>query len=254
MLRAIARSVNGEHPSVDLEPWEAMSRLLGERMQVKVPFAEFLAEKVSIATLRVRRDFTHLLTLVQASAVEHSFQRPSVPDGVLMATLADYAHVHALAADAFQAAQEEGITPADREMAAVVEELSTPEEGEAGDTPVSQAAICRHLKLSKSVVSYRVRRLLRLGYLSNLETAKGRPHMLVLGSPLPDQVPPLPDPCDMAKYLLEAGRPELVDPWVDPMTGQAHNCWEHLGDGADFDSSHPVPTRTLLSLQSYPRI
>ena len=71
-------------------------------------------------TLRIRRDFTQLLSLIKASAIEHRFQRPEAAPGLLTSTLADYAMVYALAADVFKAAQGEGITDDDRRCVAAV--------------------------------------------------------------------------------------------------------------------------------------
>jgi hypothetical protein len=228
VLGAIAARVNGAKPAVDVVPWHAFSRLLGSPAEVEVPFSYYLAERISTAALRIRRDFTHLLTLIQASAVEYRYQRPRTQDGRLIATVADYAHVYLLAKDAFEEAQEEGITRADREMIAAAEQLTTPDGGKPGEKPVTQATIRSHLRLSKSQVSYRINRLIGLGYLANLEQRKGKPQQIVLGAPLPEKVPPLPSPCEVAQWLVETGRSDLVMPWVDPVDGTVHNCTDHL--------------------------
>jgi len=232
ILQAIARSVNGDRLQIDLAPWHAMSRLLGEPAQVQVLFSQWLASKVSVTTLRIRRDFTHLLSLIQASAIEHRFQRPLAPDGSILANVADYAIVHSLAADLFRAVQGEGITQADRDTREKVVELS-----QAGERPVSQAELRQRLVVSKAVVSHRVNRLLKLDYLVNLETQRGRPAKLVPGAPLPEEVPPLPSPCNLARHLLATGRIDLVQPWVDPLTGQSHDCWAHL---ENYIAAQPV--------------
>ena len=112
-------------------------------------------------------------------------------------------------------------------------DLSSSAGGELGDSPVSQAAVRDHLKLSKSSASYRVRRLLRLGYLANLAD-KGEPMQLVPGTPLPDKPAPLPTPCDLAAHLIAMGRDELVQPFINPVTGEAHNCRIHLGLETSF--------------------
>jgi len=106
--------------------------------------------------------------------------------------------------------------------------LTTPQGGKSGDKPVSQAAIRTNLRLSKSQTSYRANRLLKMGYLSNLENQGGKPHKLVPGAPLPEEVPPLPSPCELSTHLLGRGRLDLVGPWVDPVSGAVHNCWDHI--------------------------
>jgi hypothetical protein len=228
ILGVIAANVNGNRKNIDMTCWHALSRLLGTTVDVKVPYSQYLAEHVAIKAMRIRRDFTHLLTLIQASAVEYQFQRDKTPEGIIIATVADYAHIYSLVKDVFQAAQEEGITKADRGMVTAVEKMTTPAGGKPGDTPISQAAIRAYLALSKSTVSYRVNRLLGLGYLVNLETQKNKPQKVVPGAPLPEEVPPLPSPCQVSEWLIENGMANLIRPWIDPITGESHNCTDHL--------------------------
>ena len=104
---------------------------------------------------------------------------------------------------------------------------------EAGENPVSQAKLVGHLEASKAAVSYRVRRLVRLGYLANLEEQRGRPYKLVPGAPLPERVPPLPEPCVLAQHLLDSGQEDLIQVWVDPVSG------EHVNAGPSAPPSSP---------------
>lgn len=224
ILAEIAKRESGDEiPVPDLKPWHALTLVLGEPVDVIIPFGVFLARAISTSALRMRRDFTHLLTLIKASAVEYQYQRARSSDNRILATVADYAHVHALVDEVFQAAQEEGVTKPDRDMVACVEHL-TSENGQ----PISQSKIRDYLKLSKSQVSYRVNRLLDLGYLTNSEKRKGQPHQIMPGSPLPEKVPALPSPCQIAEYLVQIGREDLIVPWVNPVTGIPHSCYGHL--------------------------
>lgn len=163
---------------------------------------------------------------------------------------ADYGHVYALVGEAFRAAQAEGIVKADRDMVAAAGELSTPPNGKPGERPVSQAALRAHLKLSKSTASYRVKRLLASGYLANLEENKGRAMKLVPGAPLPDEPAPLPSPCELAEHLVRMGRPELVNPFMDPVTGAVHDCRQHI---AEIDWAEIQPLSSPLNLEPCPR-
>lgn len=198
---------------------------MGDPVDVEVFFGEFLGEHLATNTLRLRRDFTHLLTLIQASAVLYQFQRARGPDGRIRANLADYAHVWELASEVFVAAQGEGVTEADRRMVAAIMKLSTPPDGKIGDHGVSQAEVIAHTGLTKKPVSYRVRRLLNEGYLVNLNADKrGSPHRLIPGAPLPEETPPLPPPGALADYLIANGQGFLVTPWVSPLTGENCDC------------------------------
>jgi biotin operon repressor len=228
ILKSIAAHFNGSRNIIDLTPWHALSKVLGSPTDVEVPFAVYLAENISDSALRIRRDFTQLLTLIQASAVEYKYQRKQSSTGRTIATMADYAHVYNLADAAFQAAQEDGITEADRKMVSVVERLTTPIGGKPGEEPVSQAKIAEKTKMSKGQISYRVKRLITAGYLANQETAKGKPHKLVPGAALPDKVPPLPTPGQLSEWLIQNNMADLIIPWVNPISGAIHNCANYL--------------------------
>jgi hypothetical protein len=243
ILKSIAEHFIGSIKNIDLAPWHALSKILGSPIDAEIPFAGYLSEEVSASALRIRRDFTHLLSLIQASAIEYQYQRSRSSTGRITATVADYAHVYTLAKDTFQAAQEDGITGADRDMVAAVMLLTTSANGKPGDKPVSQADIAENKKMSKSQVSYRVNRLLKAGYLANQETVKGKPHKLVPGAALPDKVPPLPTPGQLSEWLIKNDRTDLIIPWVNPISGAVHNCANYLSEPREL-SIAPCQNRT----------
>ena len=223
ILQSIALDAEGATKAPDLQIWQEFSRLMGEPADVTIPFASWLGDRVSIGTLRIRRDFTQFLNFIRACALEYRCQRHQLPGGTIQATVADYAMVHALVADLFEAAQGEGVTELDRLFLKAVTE-STEQHGRAP----SQADLVRHMNASKGAVSHRVNRLQRLGYLENHEERKGRAAQLALGTPPPDSVPPLPDPCELSAYVINGDLQELVQPWVNPISGESHDCREHL--------------------------
>ena len=229
ILTHIAQSANGIRPDVDLDKWHALSRALSEPTDVIIAYAEWLSDSISTTTLRIRRDFTQLLTLIKACAVEHRFQRTTTSNGTIIATVADYAMVHSLIADVFRAAQGEGVTQADRDMVKAVETLSKDASDKIGAKSISQAELIQHTNQPKSTVSYRAKRLLSLGYLVNLETGKGKPHKLVPGTTLPDEAKALPSPCELSEHLFNINQTELIKPWTDPVNSETHNCLEHVG-------------------------
>lgn len=255
ILRSIASDAEGSSSGQNLEAWIQFSKLTGEAAEVVIPYASWLSERVSIGTLRIRRDFTQLLNFIRACAVEHRFQREKQPDGILLATTADYAMAHVLVADLFQVAQAEGITESDRLFLKAVAECSDL----LGKAP-SQADLVRHTKASKATVSYRTAHLLSLGYLENHEEKKGRAAQLVPGTPMPDPVPPLPSPCELSAYLVSADRAELVQSWVHPISGEPHDCREHpngqpatasRGDGKPFTVEMNGPEHPNGSVQPF---
>jgi len=109
---------NGLVPRVvDLEPFHALQEWLaaaGER-RVLIPFAADLADRIPCRSMRVRRDFGKLMSLLAASAILHQEQRERAADGQIVATLDDYRIARELMVEAFTAAQHEGLTGEQRE-------------------------------------------------------------------------------------------------------------------------------------------
>src|SRR5206468_7912547 len=104
-----------------LQEWLALA---GER-RVHIPYARALARQIRHATeVRVRRDFRKVLDLIAACAILHQVQRERAEDGAILAALQDYAIVRDLVHEAFTSAQQDAITPQQREAAAAVADLS----------------------------------------------------------------------------------------------------------------------------------
>lgn len=211
-----------------------------------MPYSDWLGEQVMSRTLRVRRDFTQLLSFIHASTIEHRFQRRTSENGRIVANLADYAIVRTLVLDAFQAVQAEGITDADREMVAVVSKLAT-----GTGKGVSQADIRAETKASKSTVSYRINRLLESGHVIDKAERKGKgnPQQLMPGAPLPEEVVPLPTCCELAKILLDRELPDLIEPWVDPTTGDIHMCLENNFPDSPLNTTNTNRETAVLPCQ-----
>jgi len=77
IIKEIARRACGnEEVNVDLSRWQALSSVLRKSVDVDIPFAPYLADHIAPSALRIRRDFTHLLNIIRASAVEHCCQPP----------------------------------------------------------------------------------------------------------------------------------------------------------------------------------
>lgn len=123
VLQATAARFASTAAGADLRPFVEAQRwleLAGAR-QVTVPYAEALARLVDRSAVRVRRDFSQLLTLVAACALLHQLQRPRRGEAVV-ATLDDYRLVYELAGDLFGAAA--SLSNAQREAVEAVRALS----------------------------------------------------------------------------------------------------------------------------------
>ncbi len=92
---------------VDTERWQDAQRLL-ETAVVVLPFAERL--EYPARTTRDRRDQQKLLGLVAAHALLHQRQRERDAQGRIVATIADYAAIHALLAAVLEQSQD-GLSP-----------------------------------------------------------------------------------------------------------------------------------------------
>ena len=195
ILAALASRANGhaaEPP--DLAPWHAAQAWLvahGDRA-VTIPFAEPLAALVPARQVRMRRDFTQILTLIKAHAVLHQRQRDRDDRGRIVADERDYRAIYDLAAPIFGAIAAEGVTPAIRETVEAVKRARG-----VADEPVRLGKVAELLDLDKATVSRRVNLCIKGGWLGNDEERKGRPARLIVGERLPDERPALPPPDDL---------------------------------------------------------
>jgi len=83
---------------------------------VLVPFAPDLRGCLPAERVEVRRTFGHLISLIQAVALLHQFQREITDDGLLIATLADYEIVRAYLAEPLARSLGCGLTPGAKEL------------------------------------------------------------------------------------------------------------------------------------------
>jgi hypothetical protein len=186
IIKSQARRAEGKAPKPpDLSPYHTLQRYLAAQgaLGVIVPYAEVLAELVPVQAVRMRRDFDQLLTCIKALALLYQQQRERTADGGILATIDDYAHACQLLAPIFDTIVAEGVTSAIRTVVAAVKP----------DEEIGVSTLARRLNLSKSTVSYHVRRAVEGGWLVNHETRKGHSAKLTLGAPLPDQTHALPD-------------------------------------------------------------
>jgi hypothetical protein len=195
IMRGAARRYMGDQPEpLDLAPYHALQEWLeaaGER-RVVIPFASQLAECVPTLAIRIRRDFGKLLTLITACAVLHQAQREHTEGGALLATLDDYRIVRELLEESFGAAQQDGLTPKQREAVIAVTVLQP--EGSVG---VSLGPVAAHLGIDKSAASRRLSNPVAQGYVRNLEERPRQPARFAPGEKLPEPVSSLPKPEDL---------------------------------------------------------
>jgi hypothetical protein len=213
VLMAIAsRAMGAEQPELlDVGPWQQLQTWLeGEEHRVVIPYAARLAAAIPPLAVRLRRDFSAVLRLIEAHAILHQSRRERDGLGRVVATLDDYCAIRELIADLVAAGVEASVPRTVRETVEAVEALS--EDWEEG---VPQSAVKARLRLDKSTVSRRIKHAIELGYLLDEQEKRGQPALLKLGDPLPDEVEVLPraealadDRCSVAAFPEGEGRPE----------------------------------------------
>jgi hypothetical protein len=170
----------------------------------------------------MRRDFRQLLTMIQSLAFLHQLQRPRTAEGWIQATTQDYQAARHLLEPVFDALAQDAITPAVRETVLAV-----------GDQEeVSEASLAQRLQLSRSTISWRVKRALAGGWLVNRETRRGHSARLARGAALPEKVEALPtieQLFECSSGLSDTGTPS-------PLTNDAPGC---LTESIQSDHSDP---------------
>jgi hypothetical protein len=118
--------------------------------------------------------------------------------------------VRELLTDVISEGVEKTVKPEVRELVAKVRELvdASPDD----DAEVTQRQLVNELGLDKGSVSRRTRAALDGGYLINREERRGRPHRLIPGDPLPDDVELLPDPEELRGCAVDRGGTTLPTP------------------------------------------
>jgi hypothetical protein len=251
IVRLISQSKNSQHPVVDFEPWHALSRLTGEETRVEIHFGEYVDKHINTKPVRVRRDWTLFLNLIEASAVEYQYQRQVAPDGRIQATVADYAHAISLGGIAFKTVQTGEITDSAREFMAHVTKLVA-----ANEKPATTSQLSALLGVSNKTIKSRADDLIASGWLVDYKgPAKKDGHLYEPGAVLPDAPPPLPTPCELSNHLAAQGREDLVVPWVDPVSGLYYDCKSHLSINSteENNTSSSPPSECLPSSQACPR-
>jgi hypothetical protein len=201
VFRALA---DGSIEEPDRGRWHALQAWLeGGEHRVTIPYAGALAEKMGDVAVRLRRDFSVILSLVKAHAILHQATRKRDVDGRIVATLADYSRVRALVSGLIAEGVEATVPKTVRETVEAVENVI----GGWEEDYATNKAVSEELEIDKAAASRRVRTAIGRGYLKNLEDRKGQPARLVLAESMPEDQEILP-----ASEDLEGVDPLTVDP------------------------------------------
>jgi hypothetical protein len=209
IMLASARKAAGDatEPQVDLAPWHALQIWLqNSEHPVVVPFAETLANTIPAKAVRLRRDFSACLALLQTHAVLHQASRQRDGHGRISATFEDYAEVYHLVHDLVAEGVRATVSPALRAAVDAVYSVIAAKKSHVRKSWVvadminndvvsaSLTEVARVMDRDKSTASRHVNEAIEAGYIINLEAKLGRPARLVPGDPLPSQGEVLPTP------------------------------------------------------------
>jgi hypothetical protein len=191
ILAALANGQQRREP--ELSEWQALQAWIASGpCEVSIPYAAKLAALVPPVAVRLRRDFSTLLSLIRAHALLHQATREHNAEGEVLATVADYRAVRELVLDLLSAGVESTVPDSVRETVNAVAVLQG--EGEEDFEGVSVNAIAKALRLDKASASRRLRSAADRGYLVNLEGRRGRAAKWRTGEPMPDDLVILPEP------------------------------------------------------------
>jgi hypothetical protein len=235
--------VQGRGPARDRSAWHQLQSWLADRpLDVVVPYAAPLAEAIPPVTVRLRRDFPTLVTLIGAHALLHQLRRERDMDGAVLANFEDYATVRRLVSDLFADAAERAVPATVRETVGAVRELTDTGDPLGEGAPVVKVAT--RLGVDKSTALRRSRVAIARGYLRNLEVRRGQPARLVLGEPLPEDSVLLPRTADLER-LHGCGSDDGDDPRVEK--DYPRSAWDHNAgdDGLEADDRPGVPVAAL---------
>lgn len=232
ILRQLASGGNSDSASLyALEPWHELQRWLQFEAvrNVRIPYAETLAELIPPVAVRLRRDFSQILALIRAHAILHQVNRGRDGMGWVVANIEDYEVVRRVVGDLIAEGVEANVPPLVRETVEVVRELGGMIVGhEKPDDGVNAAQVARQLGIEKMGGHRRLRRAADGGWVRNLETRRFREGRWVVGEPLPDEVAVLPDP-DTVREAMGVSR---VSPGISGSnTEESHTAEGDSSDG-----------------------
>jgi len=192
IMLAEADQAEGNLEIADTEEFQALDRWIGlDRVSVVVPFARKLSEATDSRAVRMRRDFSSILGLIQAHALMHQATRARDAQGKILANIDDYAAVHRLVADLVAYSSGEAVPPEVRETVDAVGKICMDVTFARVDT------VAKELGLHRTSAQRRLSRAVGMGFISREDVRPGRGITYSWENPVPGDVPVMPDPDDL---------------------------------------------------------
>lgn len=187
--RQIFRSLASSPEPPDMTRWIALqSWIEAQDNRVIIPYASRLAERMGDVAVRLRRDFSVVLSLIKTHAILHQATRERDSEGRIVATLKDYTRVREVVSGLIAEGVEATVPKTVRETVEVVSKLIL----EGDEDWVTNRAVSEELDIDKAAASRRVRAAVDRGYITNLEDRRGHPARLVIEESMPEDAEILP--------------------------------------------------------------
>ena len=152
-----------------------------------------------------------ILNLIKTHAILHQKNLVSNDEGYITAQLEDYTAIYNLVSEIISEGL--GVMVSDT-VRQTVDAVRLINEGKCSVTdnaygltdcsPSKLIEVAQQLGIDKSSASRRVKQAIKLGYLINSETIKGKPMSLVIGDPLPEEQKVIPSPDHLMRRLMHA--------------------------------------------------
>jgi hypothetical protein len=175
--------------AADLDPWHDLQRWLAQQSAaVTIPYAACVAAQIPPIAVRLRRDWNAVRSLIRSHALLHQLNRDRNEDGAIVADLTDYTVVRSLVNDLVADAIGASVPASVRETIEVVQ---------GSPSYVTVHEVAQKLGIERSSAQRRLHTAAEKGYITNVETKRGRPARYVIADGLPETCVVLPLPEDI---------------------------------------------------------
>jgi hypothetical protein len=209
IMKSIAAGFKNGRCEVDFATWINAQRIL-QPLEVEIPYADFLTDRLPNKPLRIRRDCRKLFNVIAASAELHQFQRGKNPAGKVVANLADYYNAKVLFEDIFFHSLY-GIHPNTQALIDAITKLSG---NLGGQLTINTKLLMDELGWVKSKISKWARPLYDYDWVTY--QGHGKENLYHVGQTISAQHATLPSLEEMAEEFPELANNFIV---VHPITG-----------------------------------
>lgn len=242
---------NGTDDGMDFTQWHALQIWLKNcEHRVAIPYAKPLAKLTKPETVRLRRDFTAVLSLIKAHALLHRATRDRDSDGRVIATLNDYKVVLELVGDIIAYSADTSVADSVKETFSAVQTIIDESDAAGTDDDPKVATIneiAKKLDIDRSSANRRVNTAIRRGYLRDFDAKprRGKPKRIISGDLPPADTNILPSLKDLKKVYGCADQENTCTDICtsqdnkenQPDKGEVCRCAEDVS-GMDIPSTH----------------